>query len=107
MMSRREAVSTLREDARNEAAELVRGVAGERGWSDTIQACIARAAQRLGWSYVRTEDIWRKQAKRIESFEMDQLRRFGAARRHMPAEIAVKPRDVAESSKKVRGRKPR
>jgi hypothetical protein len=43
--------------------------------NDIITRCIERAARRLGWSYTRTEDIWRKEeARRIESFELDQLR---------------------------------
>lgn len=72
-MSRRE-VDALREAARNEAAALVRLAAGPRGYDDTIRHCITRAAARLGWSYRRTEDIWRREARRIESFEMDSLR---------------------------------
>lgn len=107
MMSRREAVSALRESARNEAAALIRLVSGPRGWDETIQACIARAANKLGWSYLRAEDIWRKQARRIESFEMDQLRRYGTESRHIIAEPAVKPAKVAESSKKMTRKKSR
>jgi hypothetical protein len=83
MMPRREAVAALREAARSEAAALVRLAAGQRGYDDTIQACIKRAAHKLGWSYTRTEDIWRGEAKRIESFEMDQLRRLN--RKKCPA----------------------
>jgi hypothetical protein len=74
-MSRRETIAALREAARKETAELVRQVAHARGFDETVQACIARAALRLGWSFSRTEDIWRREARRIESFEMDQLRR--------------------------------
>lgn len=73
-MSRHE-IAALREAARKEAAALVRQVAGPRGHDDTIQACIARAASTLRWSYTRTADVWRGAARRIESFEMDQLRR--------------------------------
>jgi hypothetical protein len=75
-MSRREAIAALREAAAKEAAALLRRVAGQRGYDDTIQACIVRAAQRLGWTFTRTNDVWRRRARRIESFEMDQLRGF-------------------------------
>jgi hypothetical protein len=80
-MSRREAIAALREAARVEAAKLVRRVAAPRGFDETIQACIARAARRLGWNYPRTEDIWRCEARRIESFEMDALRAYRNQRR--------------------------
>lgn len=75
-MPRRDGFDALREAARNEAAALVRLAAGNRGYNDTIQACIARAAQNLGWSYGRTENIWREEKQIIESFEMDALRKF-------------------------------
>lgn len=75
-MSRREVIAALREAAAKEAAALMREVAGSRRYDDTIQACIARAAHRLGWSFTRANDVWRSRARRIESFEMDQLRRF-------------------------------
>jgi hypothetical protein len=64
-------ISALREAARDEAAKLVRLVAEPRGMGDTITRCIERAARRLGWSYRRTEDIWRQEARRIEAFELD------------------------------------
>jgi hypothetical protein len=76
MMSRRDAIMALREQARSEAARLVRLAAMPRQMDDTVAACIARAAGKLGWSYSRAEDVWRGEARRIESFEMDQLRRF-------------------------------
>jgi hypothetical protein len=37
---------------------------------------ITRAAARLGWSYRRTEDIWRMEARRIDSWQMDLMRRL-------------------------------
>lgn len=73
-MNRLGTIEALRKAARSEAAALVRLAAGTRGFDDTIQACIKRAASSLGWSYGRTEDIWRGEARRIESFEMDALR---------------------------------
>lgn len=64
------------EAARQEAAELVRSAAEPRAPGEQIQRSIARAATRLGWPYRRTEDIWRREARRIDSWEMDQLRAF-------------------------------
>lgn len=73
-MPRRESIPALREAARTEAAALVKLAAGNRSYTDTIEACIARAATKLGWSYGRTMRIWRKRARLIESFELDALR---------------------------------
>jgi len=67
-------IEVLRVAAREEAARLVRLAAEPRGMSDTVTVCMARAAKALGWSYTRTEDVWRGMARRIESYEMDQLR---------------------------------
>ena len=68
-------IETLREAAREEAgAGLGAQVAEPRGMSDTIGVCMDRAAKRLGWSYTRTEDVRRKDARRIKSFELDELR---------------------------------
>jgi hypothetical protein len=66
--------------ARREAAELVRAVAEPQVKGELVKVAIARAASVLGWSYSRTEDIWRSEARRIEAHEMDQLRRVMAAR---------------------------
>lgn len=65
---------------RDEAMSLVRDVAGPRGASEAITALISRAATRLGLSYGRTEDIWRREARRIDAWEMDLLRK--TARRY-------------------------
>ncbi len=40
----------------------------------TIARRVMLTARKLGWSYTRTNDIWRRQARRIDAFEMDQLR---------------------------------
>lgn len=53
---------------------LVRNVAEPSSSEETIKDRIARAALRLGWSRRRTEDIWRREAHRVEVWEMDQLR---------------------------------
>lgn len=62
--------------ARIEAAELIRLAAGPNVASETIKARITRAANTLGWSGSRTEKIWRGNANRIESHEMDRLRKL-------------------------------
>jgi hypothetical protein len=59
---------------KREAAMLVRRAGGGLRPGETIKVRINRAATRLGWSISRTEDIWRLEAKRIDAFEMDQLR---------------------------------
>lgn len=60
--------------AREEAARLVQLAAEPRAPGERIKVSIERAARRLGWSYGRVEDIWRREARRIDSWEMDQLR---------------------------------
>ena len=67
-------IATLRKAASEEAARLVRLAAEPLTTRDTVNRCMQRAATRLGWSYTRVEDVWRKEARRIESWEMDQLR---------------------------------
>lgn len=76
MMPRRQDVERLRAQARNEAARLLRIVSGSRGYEDTIQVCIQRAATTLGWRYSRAKHVWHRTAALIESYEMDQLRAF-------------------------------
>jgi hypothetical protein len=49
---------------RAEAARLVRKIVTPRGIDETVAACIARAARKLGWTYSRTEDVWRQDARR-------------------------------------------
>lgn len=55
------------------AAIIVRDVviaaAGERGWSDTREAWIARAARRLGLNYRRARAIFYGEARRIDADE--------------------------------------
>lgn len=69
----------LAEAHRAEAAELVRRAAEPFVMGERINSLIARSAQRLGFTYVRTEDIWRKEARRIDSWEMDLLREWKPA----------------------------
>jgi hypothetical protein len=66
----------LADEAREEAARLVRLIAEPRAPGERIKVSITRAAARLGWSYRRTEDIWRMEARRIDSWQMDLMRRL-------------------------------
>lgn len=75
-MVRKESIRALVEASREEAAKLVRTAAEPPLVGDTIKTTIARAASRLGWDFNRTQDIWRKEARRIDAFEMDQLRQL-------------------------------
>lgn len=76
MPKRRDEIRALLQAYREEAARLVKAVAEPAMAGDTVKVCIARAAQRLRWRYNRTEDIWRQEARRIDAYEMDQLRRL-------------------------------
>lgn len=81
MTPRREALRAMAEAARTEAASLVKLVCAlEPG--EKVKEHIARTAQRLGWTYCRTEDIWRREARRIDSWEMDMLRAARMVRSH-------------------------
>lgn len=64
----------LNDAAREEAANLIRRAAEPCAAGEYIANQIARAAARLGFEYRRAEDIWRREAKRIDSWEMDLLR---------------------------------
>ena len=81
MTSVNTSIATLRKAASEEAARLVRLAAEPLTTRDTVNRCIQQAATRLGWSYTRVEDVWRKEARRIESWEMDQLRALPQQRR--------------------------
>lgn len=69
-----QANAQAKEAARLEAATLVKLVAGRRV-GESVKVSIARAAV-AGWSYSRTEDIWRREARIIHSHEMDMLRSY-------------------------------
>lgn len=70
-----------------EAARLVRQLAGMP--SATTHDRIVNAASKLGWGYRRAKAIWCGETKRIDSWEMDLLRRVARSRR------AVQPRLLA------------
>jgi hypothetical protein len=57
-----------------EAATLIRKAAEPRPIGDSVKAAIRRAAQRLGFSFSRSKDIWYGDARRIDADEMDALR---------------------------------
>lgn len=61
-----------------EASELVQRVAGPGDVGDKVKAAIRRAAHRLGFGYSRTKDIWYRNARRIDAFEIDRLRERAA-----------------------------
>lgn len=56
-----------------QASELVRCVVSVDAGA-SIGKRILATARKLGWSYSRTHDVWYEQARRIDAFEMDQLR---------------------------------
>ncbi len=74
--------------ALSEASNLVQRVAGPREVSDSIKKAIGRAAERLGFGYSRTKDIWYLDARTIHAHEMDRLR-AEAARVEIEAAIAA------------------
>lgn len=66
---------------RAEAARHVRRACEPVEAGEHIHALIARAAQRLGFPYSRTEDLWRQEARRIDSWELEVLRKFKRVKR--------------------------
>lgn len=64
----------LIERSRREACELVRLVAEPVPNGEKIKTSIARAAESLNWPFRRTAAIWRREAHRIDAWEMDLLR---------------------------------
>lgn len=68
------AAAAAREAQRQEGIALAKRVAGPALSGETVKARIIRTAELLGWDVRRTEDIWRGEARRIEAYEMDQLR---------------------------------
>lgn len=66
----------------SEAMRLVKLAAEPHQVGDTIKRQINRAADRLGFTPGRAEDIWRGEARRIDSSEMDALRAIEQQRDH-------------------------
>ncbi len=104
---RRIKARSLIEATREEAANLIRAVAEPSEFGDTTPICIARAASRLGWSYGRAEDIWRKEARRIDVHEMDALRgdNSGSFKEHKGIRVRIRSEKKETVEKRSRGRK--
>jgi hypothetical protein len=68
------------------ASRLMQDIAEPRPVGDTVKAAITRAARAVSaalqepMSYGRAEDIWRREARRIDAAEMDAIRTAHAAR---------------------------
>ena len=69
-----------------EASTLVKRIAEPRPVGDKVKAAIDRASRRSGLSFMRTREIWYRNARRIDSTEMDRLREE-AARREAEASV--------------------
>lgn len=63
---------------RKEAARLIVLADSPRVPRMPLKARIGKAADTLAWSLSRTENIWRRRARHIESWEMDTLRALRA-----------------------------
>lgn len=61
-----------------EASVLCRRVAEPRPVGDSVKSAIVRAANRLGFAFTRTRDIWYAHARRINAEEIDRLREAAA-----------------------------
>lgn len=79
MRTHRDKHRALAEAHRREAAELVRLAAHPFEMGERINSLIGKAARKLGFPYSRTEDLWRMEARRIDSWEMDLLREMRTA----------------------------
>jgi hypothetical protein len=77
-----------RMDVLCEASVLVRRVAEPRRIGDSVKSAINRAANRLGFRFGRTRDIWYRRARRIDASEMDALRREAAKQADLYDRIA-------------------
>lgn len=72
--ARAKRAATARAADRREAAFLIRQVADTRGVEEDVRTVIARVAQLLDWDRSRAEDVWRGEARRIDAYEMQELR---------------------------------
>lgn len=104
-----------RMDSLGEASDLVRRVAEPRRVGDSVKSAISRAANKLGFRFTRTRDIWYRRARRIDAEEMDALRReaVNQAERYERIARAMEQTDqdfyspdiaaLVESAKRLRG----
>lgn len=51
-------MSARAETARMQVRDYIASAAGDRGWDDTRQSWLARAASRLGMPYSRIKNLW-------------------------------------------------
>lgn len=80
------------------AAALARRCAHPCPAGDIVKAAIGRAADRAGFSTTRMRDIWYGDARQIESWEMDALRR-GASE----AEVDLAVAGIALARRRIEG----
>jgi len=69
-----------------QAREMLATVAGQRGWSDTRESWLARAARRLGFGHRRTRAIFYGEARRITAEEWLRLTEEAEALKRSAAE---------------------
>jgi len=62
-----------------EAREMVAAIAGPRGWQDTRESWLSKAARRLGFSFPRTRSIFYERARVISAEEWIALNETMAA----------------------------
>jgi hypothetical protein len=79
--------SRTSENTSEEAAVLARRCSEPCPAGDYVKAAVGRAAERAGINYRRMRDIWYGDARRIDSWEMDALRR-GAVEAEMDMAVA-------------------
>src|SRR5678815_2481271 len=86
-----------------EAAELVKRCAEPSPLPplrDSVKASVRRAAERLGWGYARTYDLWYARARRVDAGEMEHLREQAALVRDQTINdlVALRGRLATEST---------
>lgn len=79
-----------------QARDLLCAIAGPRGWNDTREAWLARAARKLGFGHRRTKAIFYGEARSISADEwcvlqetMADLTRSAAARQGAINELSI------------------
>lgn len=82
----------MRTAALDEAADLLRKIAGERQADESLKSVFRRLGRKLsGWSDNRIRDVWRRDTRiRLRAEEVEQLRSVsvGAGRRNNKDELA-------------------
>ena len=79
----------------DECRDLLAYAAGPRGWNDTRESWLARAARRVGIEYSRAYNIFYGRSRRIEAAEylnlrhaVEQLRAINARNEAMADEVS-------------------